>query len=156
MKTQQTTEAKLEAVLSARANEIKEKTLVQELKDMMNLSIRGTEQTMKQSPLTKDNYEKIQQDRLFAEKVLVETQGEILDRDEFTPLTDAVFHEKQTKLQKQSKIIKEEQGRHRIKQLQREIAEVKREKEVEVQHCNEMIAHLKDQLQEMKAKSNME
>lgn len=33
---------------------------------------------------------------------------------------------------------------------------MKREKETEVQARNEMIAHLKDQLQEMKAKTNME
>lgn len=156
IKTQQTTEEKLEAVLSARANEIKEKILVKELNDMMSLGLRGTEQTMKQSPLTKDNYAKIQEDRTFAEIILVKTQEELLERNECSYITEAVVREKETKMKYQSQIIKEEQGRHRIKELQRQIAEVKHEKEVEVQHCNEMIAHLKDQLQEMKAKSQME
>merc|ERR1711976_468206 len=34
--------------------------------------------------------------------------------------------------------------------------DIRKEKEVEIQQRNEMIAHLKDQLQEMKAKTNME
>lgn len=37
-----------------------------------------------------------------------------------------------------------------------QIEAVRREKETEIQDRNEMIAHLKDQLQEMKAKSSME
>lgn len=156
IKVHQTTEEKLEAVLSARASEIKEKVLIQELNEMMSLSLRGTEQTMKQSPLTRDNYEKIQHDRACIENILSNTQVQLLESNEFSHLTEAVHNVKQEKLENQSMIIKEEQGRHRIKRLQREIADVKHEKEVQVQHCNETIAHLKDQLQEMKAKSQME
>jgi len=156
IKNQHTTEAKLEAVLSMRAAEIKEKILIKELKELMNLSIRGTEQTMKQSPLTKDNFVKIQRDRLHAEEVLFRTQVELIEGDDFQYLLKSIHSEKQTKLSLQRQIIKEEQGRQKIKQLNREIVEVKREKELETQHCNELIAHLKDQLQEMKAKINME
>jgi len=43
-----------------------------------------------------------------------------------------------------------------VKSLTKQLVEVKKEKEVEIQQRNEMIAHLKDQLQEMKAKTNME
>lgn len=43
-----------------------------------------------------------------------------------------------------------------MKALQKQLVDVRREKEVELQHRNEMIAHLKDQLQEMKAKTSME
>ena len=43
-----------------------------------------------------------------------------------------------------------------MKELQRKIIEVRKEKESALQQRNEMIAHLKDQLQEMKAKTNME
>lgn len=53
-------------------------------------------------------------------------------------------------------VIREEDGRKRIKLLQRQLLDVRKEKEVELQQRNEMIAHLKDQLQEMKAKTNME
>jgi hypothetical protein len=40
--------------------------------------------------------------------------------------------------------------------LQKSIADIKVEKEKEIQSRNEMIAHLKDRLQELKAKKNME
>ena len=51
---------------------------------------------------------------------------------------------------------REEDSRKRVKQLQKQLVEVKKEREHEVQKRNEMIAHLKDQLQEMKAKTGME
>lgn len=52
--------------------------------------------------------------------------------------------------------FREEDGRKRVKQLQKQITDLKAEKETELQQRNEMISHLKDQLQEMKAKSSME
>ena len=50
----------------------------------------------------------------------------------------------------------EQESRRKVKQLQKKLVEVKKEKEIEVQKRREMIAHLKDQVQEMKAKTNME
>jgi hypothetical protein len=40
--------------------------------------------------------------------------------------------------------------------LQKSIVDIRQEKEVETQKRNELIAHLKDRLQELKAKTNME
>merc|ERR1712096_520788 len=57
------TEQKLEAVLKARAVEIKEKKLIKQLKTQMSLNLRGFEQQMIQSPVTKDNYQKIQKEK---------------------------------------------------------------------------------------------
>ncbi|XP_077785754.1 dynein regulatory complex protein 9 isoform X2 [Podarcis muralis] len=51
---------------------------------------------------------------------------------------------------------REEMGRKKIKSLQKQLSDVKKEKEFELQNRNEMIAYLKDQLQEMKAKTDME
>ena len=51
---------------------------------------------------------------------------------------------------------REEESRKKVRQLQKQIAEVKRSRESELQQRREMIAHLKDQLQEMKAKTSME
>jgi len=51
---------------------------------------------------------------------------------------------------------REEESRKRVRELHRKIDEVKAEREREVKQRNEMIAHLKDQLQEMKAKTAME
>lgn len=53
-------------------------------------------------------------------------------------------------------ILREEESRQQIKDLQKSIADIKVEKEKEIQSRNEMIAHLKDRLQELKAKKNME
>ena len=53
-------------------------------------------------------------------------------------------------------VYREEDGRKKIKMLQKEIKRVKAEKESELQKRNEMVSHLKDQLQELKAKSIME
>ena len=51
---------------------------------------------------------------------------------------------------------REEEGRKKIKSLQKQIQNVRVEREEEIQQRNQMIAHLKDQLQEMKAKTSME
>ncbi|XP_036889561.1 dynein regulatory complex protein 9 isoform X3 [Sturnira hondurensis] len=61
-----------------------------------------------------------------------------------------------TETLKKIQIDREENGRKQIKYLQKQLLNVKRERQVEVQHQNEYIAHLKDQLQELKAKTNME
>ncbi|VCX42165.1 unnamed protein product, partial [Gulo gulo] len=51
---------------------------------------------------------------------------------------------------------REEKGKKQIRSLQKQLLNVKRERQAEVQSRNEYIAHLRDQLQEMKAKTNME
>lgn len=54
------------------------------------------------------------------------------------------------------KFKREEESRQIIKDLQKSIVDIKQEKEIEIQKRNELIAHLKDKLQELKAKTNME
>lgn len=53
-------------------------------------------------------------------------------------------------------VNREEESRKKIRQLQKQIAGVKQNRDSELQQRREMIAHLKDQLQEMKAKTSME
>ena len=60
------------------------------------------------------------------------------------------------KINQDISFCREEEGRKRVRLIQRQLVEVRKEKETELQQRNEMIAHLKDQLQEMKAKTNME
>ncbi|CAB1348459.1 unnamed protein product, partial [Coregonus sp. 'balchen'] len=50
----------------------------------------------------------------------------------------------------------EEEGRRRTKALQRQLLDIRKEKSLELQRREEMTAHLKDQLQEMKAKTGLE
>ncbi|XP_002738856.1 dynein regulatory complex protein 9-like [Saccoglossus kowalevskii] len=122
--------------------------------------IRSTTQNftkgLKQSPLTADNLQKTQADRLFLEDVIYNALCEIHEEQTYDSLIESVSEEQSKKARLQNMILKEEAGRKRIKQLHRQLVDVKREQETEIQQRSEMIAHLKDQLQEMKAKSNME
>jgi len=111
---------------------------------------------LKQNPLTPDNLDKIQIDRGFLERVLGGTLSELANCGSFNVLIDAVKEEKEKKARLQETIHKEEEGRKRVKLLQKQLLEVRKEKETELQQRRQMIAHLKDQLQEMKAKTNME
>uniref|UniRef100_A0A2I3MJ15 Dynein regulatory complex protein 9 n=1 Tax=Papio anubis TaxID=9555 RepID=A0A2I3MJ15_PAPAN len=61
-----------------------------------------------------------------------------------------------TETLKKIQIDREEKGRKQIISLQKQLINVKKEWQFEVQSQNEYIANLKDQLQEMKAKSNLE
>jgi hypothetical protein len=71
-------------------------------------------------------------------------------------LKTSVRAEKENKQEFQEIIKREESSRRSIKELQKAINDVKQEKEIEVQQRNELIAHLKDRLQELKAKTSME
>lgn len=53
-------------------------------------------------------------------------------------------------------MIREENGRKRVRELQRKLQDIKKEKEQDLQDRKGMIAHIKDQLQEAKARTNME
>ncbi|XP_072180010.1 dynein regulatory complex protein 9-like [Diadema setosum] len=122
--------------------------------------LRNANQTftksLKQSPLTADNLYKMQDDRQFLQDVLSDTLEEMLKEKTFMAIIQAVSMEKEKKAELQNTILKEEEGRKEIKSLQKQIATVRIEREEETQQRNQMIAHLKDQLQEMKAKTSME
>lgn len=112
--------------------------------------------TLRQNPLTSDNLVKTQEDRTFLECVMGDTMTELVQNCSFQALINTVQGCKQHKSSLQSTIQKEEDGRKRVKELQKQLQGVKKQKETEIQQRNEMISHLKDQLQEMKAKTNME
>ncbi|XP_014638489.1 PREDICTED: IQ domain-containing protein G [Ceratotherium simum simum] len=103
------------------------------------------------------------------ESELSEIRPEGQFADEFNKMQDLVFKKPVTQTIMTTETLKkiqidrillisssEEKGRKQIKSLQKQLLNVKRERQAEVQGRNEYIAHLKDQLQEMKAKTNME
>ncbi|XP_074449477.1 dynein regulatory complex protein 9 isoform X2 [Larus michahellis] len=53
-------------------------------------------------------------------------------------------------------VDREEEGKKEIKSLEEQLRDVKKQTETELQNRDSMIAYLEDQLQEMKAKMNME
>ncbi|XP_019388417.1 PREDICTED: IQ domain-containing protein G isoform X1 [Crocodylus porosus] len=110
----------------------------------------------KQSVLSSDNIRKILEDMQYASQVIAETLLEIETSGTFQSLLQAVEREKEKKNNLHNLIIREEKGRKEMKSLQKQLQEVKKEMELELQNRNEMIAYLKDQLQEMKAKTDME
>lgn len=81
---------------------------------------------------------------------------EMQDSGSFTSLLKALGKERDSKMNFHDVITREEKGRKQIKTLQKQLLDVKRERQMQVQNGNEYIAHLRDQLQEMKAKTNLE
>nr|XP_056705872.1 dynein regulatory complex protein 9 [Euleptes europaea] len=110
----------------------------------------------KRTTLPTDHLKKVQADRQYVSDVIEHTLDELLTLGTFQTLLRAVNSERKKKIQLQDIILREEMGRKKIKALQKQINDVKKEKEFELQNRDEMIAYLKDQLQEMKAKTDME
>ncbi|XP_061493549.1 dynein regulatory complex protein 9 isoform X2 [Rhineura floridana] len=110
----------------------------------------------KQSALSTDNLKKVQADRKYASDVIEDVTDELLILGTFHSLQLAMEKEKEKKSNLHNLVLREEIGRKKIKCLQKQLNDVKKEKDYELQNRNEMIAYLKDQLQEMKAKTDME
>ncbi|XP_016050286.1 dynein regulatory complex protein 9 isoform X3 [Erinaceus europaeus] len=110
----------------------------------------------RQTILTTETLKKIQMDRKFFSDIITDTLQELEESNTYTSLLDALGQESANKVHFYDVISREENGRKQIKSLQKQLLNVKREREAEVLSRSEYIAHLKDQLQEMKAKTNME
>nr|XP_019579228.1 PREDICTED: IQ domain-containing protein G isoform X1 [Rhinolophus sinicus] len=106
--------------------------------------------------MTTETLKKIQIDRQFLSDVITDTMQELQNSGTFTSLLKALSKERENKMHFYDIIAREEEGRKKIKSLQKQFHNVKKERQVEIQSQNEYIAYLKDQLQEMKAKTNME
>ncbi|XP_053316754.1 dynein regulatory complex protein 9 [Spea bombifrons] len=132
------------------------KSQVEETSGKLKMSNEQFTRAVKQSPLTPDNLKKVQMDRQFAADTIADMLKELEVSGSFQSLQQAVAREKEKKANFYSTIAREEEGRKKIKSLQKQLQDVKKEKEMEMQSRTELIAHLKDQLQEMKAKTGME
>ncbi|XP_029400623.1 dynein regulatory complex protein 9 [Mus pahari] len=133
---------------------IKEKSMMAESKQ------RGQDFTFKkptkQTMMTLETMKKIQNDRQYFSDVIANAMTEMQDSGSFTSLLEALGKERDSKMNFHDVITREEKGRKQIKTLQKQLLDVKRERQMQVQNGNEYIAHLRDQLQEMKAKTNLE
>ncbi|XP_023560544.1 IQ domain-containing protein G isoform X2 [Octodon degus] len=109
-----------------------------------------------QAILTMEMLKKTQSDRQFLSNIIVSTMQELQESGTFMALLQALRKEKESKMHFYDAIVREEKGRKMIKSLQKQLINVKKERQAEVQSRNKYIAHLKDQLQEMKAKTNLE
>ncbi|CAF0822487.1 unnamed protein product, partial [Brachionus calyciflorus] len=121
----------------------------------LKAATHGVNRTLNQDPLGRDIFEKIEVERLFLQRLL-ESLVQDLSLNSIEILKDIVSKEKNEKIEFQQIIKREEETRRVIKELQKSLSDIKQDKEVEIQKRNELIAHLKDRLQELKAKTNME
>ncbi|KAM5276308.1 dynein regulatory complex protein 9 isoform 2-T2 [Hipposideros larvatus] len=110
----------------------------------------------RETRMTMETLKKIQIDRQFFSDVIADTMEELQNSGTFTSLLKALSKERENKMHFYDIIAREEEGRKKIKSLQKQLRNVKKEQQIETQSQNEYIAYLKDQLQEMKAKTNME
>ncbi|GAB1300215.1 Dynein regulatory complex protein 9 [Apodemus speciosus] len=137
-------------------------SLITKEKSMAENKQRGQDFTFKkptkQTTMTLETLKKIQNDRQYFSDVIANTMVEMQDSGSFTSLLEALGKERDSKMNFHDVITREEKGRRQIKSLQKQLIDVKRERQMQVQrqNGNEYIAHLRDQLQEMKAKTNLE
>ncbi|XP_073929476.1 dynein regulatory complex protein 9 isoform X4 [Castor canadensis] len=138
----------------------KEKTTVPEVREggleankiQDLIFVKPTRQTI----MTAETLKKIQMDRQYFSDVIANTRQELQESGTYTSLLQALNEERDSKIHFFDVIAREEKGKKQIRSLQKQLINVKKERQAEVQSRNEYIAHLKDQLQEMKAKTNLE
>ncbi|THD23990.1 IQ domain-containing protein G [Fasciola hepatica] len=100
--------------------------------------------------------EKLETDMIKVTEILAQLAEEVDKKGTFQVLEDAVKHEEE-KFQEIEKILERERMmRARVKTLRDGIDSHVREGQQLIEHSRETIAHLKDQVQEMKARSAME
>uniref|UniRef100_A0A8C9S1F8 Dynein regulatory complex protein 9 n=1 Tax=Scleropages formosus TaxID=113540 RepID=A0A8C9S1F8_SCLFO len=93
--------------------------------------------------------------RQFVAQVISDVAEELRESGTFHTLLETVGRERKKAAHLQDLIRREEEGRGKMKALQRQLLDIRKEKALELQR-EEMIAHLKDQLQQMKAKTTLE
>ncbi|KAM7044033.1 dynein regulatory complex protein 9 [Acridotheres tristis] len=99
---------------------------------------------------------KIYADRQYASDVITVTIKNMEELGAFSSLTDANEREKTKKNKFYDILIREEKGKKEIKALQKQLQDVKKQTDKDLQNRDEAIDHLKDKLQENTAKWNTE
>uniref|UniRef100_A0A663MZY7 IQ motif containing G n=1 Tax=Athene cunicularia TaxID=194338 RepID=A0A663MZY7_ATHCN len=93
--------------------------------------------------------------RQYARDVITVTMKKVQESGKFNSLTEANEREKAKKSKFHDFLIRSE-GKKEIKSLEKQLQDVKKETEIELQNRDNMIAYLRDELQEMRTKMNME
>ncbi|NXQ24853.1 DRC9 protein, partial [Alaudala cheleensis] len=99
---------------------------------------------------------KVYADRQYASDVITVTIKKMEELGTFSSLTDANEREKAKKNKFFDILIRSEEGKKEIKALQKQLQDVKKEADKELQNRDKVIDCLKDKLQERTAKLNME
>ncbi|XP_053807249.1 dynein regulatory complex protein 9 isoform X2 [Vidua chalybeata] len=103
-----------------------------------------------------EKLKKIYADRQYASDVITVTIKKMEELGTFSSLTDANEREKAKKDKFYDILIREEKGKKEIKALQKQLQDVKKQTGQDLQNRDKVIDCLKDKLQEMTAKVNIE
>ncbi|NXN68460.1 DRC9 protein, partial [Himantopus himantopus] len=144
-----------ETVTSMSLKSIKHKQQLGKTEDLKSTH-RLSNRAMKHGALSVENLRKIQADRQYASDVITVTMKKMQELGTFNSLTEANEREKEKKSKFHDILIRSEEGKKEIKSLEKQLQDVKKQTEIELQNRDDMIAYLKDKLQEMKAKMNVE
>ncbi|NWX19848.1 DRC9 protein, partial [Aegotheles bennettii] len=117
---------------------------------------RVSKRAMKHSALSIESLVKIQADRQYASDVITVTMKKMEESGTFNSLTEANEREKTKKSNFHDFLSRSEEGKKEIKALEKQLQDVKKETEIELQKRDKMIAYLQDELEEMQAKVDME
>ncbi|NXE39613.1 DRC9 protein, partial [Ptilorrhoa leucosticta] len=99
---------------------------------------------------------KMYADRQYASDVITVTIKKMEETGTFSTLTDANEREKAKKSKLYDILIRSEKGKKEIKALQKQLQDVKKQAEKDLQDRDKVIDRLKDKLQEKTAKLNTE
>ncbi|NXT46794.1 DRC9 protein, partial [Pluvianellus socialis] len=144
-----------ETVISMSLKSIENKQQLGKTEDLKSTHYLSN-RAMKHSALSVENLRKIQADRQYASDVITVTMKKMEESGTFNSLTEANEREKEKKSKFHDILIRSEEGKKEIKSLEKQLQDVKKQTEIELQNRDNMIANLKDELQEMTAKVNME
>ncbi|OXB75661.1 UNVERIFIED_CONTAM: hypothetical protein H355_001305 [Colinus virginianus] len=115
-----------------------------------------SKKAMKRSALPADSLRKIQADRQYVSDVITATMKKMEESGTFDSLIEANGREKAKKSNFNDVLIREDEGKKEIKSLQKQLQDVKKETEIELQNRDNVIHYLKNELQEMEAKAAMQ
>ncbi|NXC39498.1 DRC9 protein, partial [Penelope pileata] len=115
-----------------------------------------SKRAVKHSALSADKLRKIQADRQYASDVITATMKKMQESGTFSSLIEANGREKAKKNKFHDILLREKEGKKEIKSLQKQLQDVKKETEIEIQNQDNMILYLKDELYETKARTDME
>ncbi|XP_016326515.1 dynein regulatory complex protein 9 isoform X1 [Sinocyclocheilus anshuiensis] len=103
---------------------------------------------------TPDNLAKVQKDRQFVSDVINGLVVDLQEKNSSQSLFSAVEEQRKKKAQLLDIINREEEGRLRIKALQKELLDVRKQKTEECVRLEELVAYLRDQVQDIRVLSN--
>ncbi|TRY83415.1 hypothetical protein DNTS_020284 [Danionella cerebrum] len=99
---------------------------------------------------------KVQKDRQFVSDVIHVLMAELQEKNTFNSLFFAIDEERKRKARLLETIKREEEGRLRIKALQKELLDIRKQKLEECERLEELVALLKEQVQELRVRTSRE